>query len=74
LQSDAFDHYLTVTEVLALWARYYPRRLPVSELLVVAGLEDKARARIRDLSSGQQRRLDLALALAGDPELILWLQ
>jgi ABC-2 type transport system ATP-binding protein len=70
LQSGAFDHYLTVAEALALWARYYPRRRPVSELLAIAGLEDKARARIRDLSGGQQRRLDLALALAGDPELV----
>jgi ABC-2 type transport system ATP-binding protein len=70
LQGGAFDHYLTVTEALALWARYYPRRRPVRELLAIAGLEDKARARIRDLSGGQQRRLDLALALAGDPELI----
>jgi ABC-2 type transport system ATP-binding protein len=70
LQGGAFDHYLTVAEALALWARYYPRRRPVSELLAIAGLEDKARARIRDLSGGQQRRLDLALALAGDPELI----
>jgi ABC-2 type transport system ATP-binding protein len=70
LQSGAFDHYLTVTEVLTLWARYYPRRRTVGELLAVAGLEDKARARVRDLSGGQQRRLNLALALAGDPELL----
>ncbi len=69
-QGHAFDHYLTVTEALALWARYYPRRRPVSELLAIAGLEDKARMRIRDLSGGQQRRLDLALALAGDPDLV----
>jgi ABC-2 type transport system ATP-binding protein len=70
LQGGAFDHYLTVSEVLALWGRYYPRPRPVTELLAIAGLEDKARARIRDLSGGQQRRLDLALALAGNPELI----
>jgi ABC-2 type transport system ATP-binding protein len=70
LQGGAFDHYLTVTEALALQARYYPRRRAVGELLAIAGLEDKARARIRDLSGGQQRRLDLALALAGDPELV----
>ncbi len=69
-QQTALDRYLRVQEMLKLWAHYYPRRRPVPELLALAGLEDKATARVADLSGGQQRRLDLALALAGDPELI----
>jgi ABC-2 type transport system ATP-binding protein len=70
LQDGAFDHFLTVSEELALQRRYYPRPRPAAELLAIAGLRDKAKTRIRDLSGGQRRRLDLALALAGDPELI----
>jgi ABC-2 type transport system ATP-binding protein len=70
LQDGAFDHFLTVAEEIALQRRYYPRARPAAELLAIAGLRDKAKARIRDLSGGQRRRLDLALALAGDPELI----
>jgi ABC-2 type transport system ATP-binding protein len=69
-QQTALDRYLRVEEMLALWTRYYPRRRPVTELLALAGLEDKAAARVTDLSGGQQRRLDLALALAGHPELL----
>jgi ABC-type Mn2+/Zn2+ transport system ATPase subunit len=70
LQDGAFDHFLTVSEELALHRRYYPHPRPAAELLAIAGLQDKAKARIRDLSGGQRRRLDLALALAGNPELI----
>jgi ABC-2 type transport system ATP-binding protein len=70
LQDGAFDHFLTVAEELALQRRYYPRPRPAAELLAIAGLADKAKTRIRDLSGGQRRRLDLALALAGNPELI----
>jgi ABC-2 type transport system ATP-binding protein len=69
-QDSALDRYLSVTEMLALWTRYYPRPRSLADLLSIAGLEHKAKARVRELSGGQQRRLDLALALAGHPELI----
>ncbi|MGH9062380.1 MAG: ABC transporter ATP-binding protein [Acidimicrobiales bacterium] len=70
LQECAIDPYLSVTEVLTQRAAYYPRPRPVPEVLALVGLQAKARARVRLLSGGQQRRLDLALALVGDPELI----
>ena len=73
-QQTALDGYLRVGEMLALWSRYFPRGNPgknhVSDLLATVGLADKASAWARDLSGGQQRRLDLALALAGAPELL----
>ncbi len=70
LQECAIEQYLTVTEVLEQRARYYPAPRPVGEVLEVAGITEKARSRVKLLSGGQQRRLDLALALVGDPELI----
>jgi ABC-2 type transport system ATP-binding protein len=70
VQETALDPFLRVGEMLALWSRYYPRGRPVAELLAVAGLADEAKKRVRDLSGGQQRRLDLALAVAGDPDLL----
>ncbi|MGH8997725.1 MAG: ABC transporter ATP-binding protein, partial [Acidimicrobiales bacterium] len=68
LQECAIEQYLTVTEVLEQRARYYPAPRPVGEVLEVAGITEKARSRVKLLSGGQQRRLDLALALVGDPE------
>lgn len=70
LQECAIDPYLTVSEVIAQRRRYYAASRPVGELLELVGLDGKASARVKGLSGGQQRRLDLALALAGDPELI----
>ena len=70
LQSSAVYPLLSVRETLDLFAGYYPRpRRPV-EVIELVGLTDKADARVRTLSGGQLRRLDLALALVGDPELI----
>jgi ABC-2 type transport system ATP-binding protein len=73
-QETALDRYLRVEEMLALWSRYYPRGKPgrkgAGELLATIGLADKANAWVRELSGGQRRRLDLALALAGAPELL----
>ena len=51
-------------------ARLYPRRLGVDDVLELVGLEDKRNARVRTLSGGQRRRLDLALGLVGDPDLL----
>jgi ABC-2 type transport system ATP-binding protein len=70
LQSAGIDAELTVREVLALYAASYPCSLPVGDVIAVVGLEDKGRARVKTLSGGQRRRLDLALALIGDPDLI----
>jgi ABC-2 type transport system ATP-binding protein len=70
LQECAIEPYLTVTEVLQQRSRYYPHPRSVDEVLRLVDLESKARARVRVLSGGQQRRLDLALALVGDPDLI----
>jgi ABC-2 type transport system ATP-binding protein len=70
LQSAGIDAELTVTEVLRLYGRCYPRLLPVGDLIEMVGLQAKRRARVKTLSGGQRRRLDLALALVGDPDLI----
>jgi ABC-2 type transport system ATP-binding protein len=70
LQSAGIDGELSVHEVLALYAASYPRSLAVAEVIALVGLEDKRSARVRTLSGGQRRRLDLGLALIGDPDLI----
>jgi ABC-2 type transport system ATP-binding protein len=70
LQECAMPRMLAVGELLDLYAGYYPRPRRVGEVLELVGLSEKVGARIRTLSGGQQRRLDLALALIGDPELI----
>jgi ABC-2 type transport system ATP-binding protein len=70
LQAAGIDRELSVREVLRIYGRCYPRALPVEELIAMVGLQDKRRARVKTLSGGQRRRLDLALALAGDPDLI----
>ena len=70
LQESSPEALLTVSECLAMYAGYYPKPLPVSRALELVGLTDKAGDRCDRLSGGQQRRLDMALALIGDPELI----
>ena len=70
LQSSAVYPTLTVREMLELFAGYYPRARDPAELSALVGLEEKQDARVRTLSGGQLRRLDLALALVGDPELV----
>ncbi|HEX5711737.1 MAG TPA: ABC transporter ATP-binding protein [Solirubrobacterales bacterium] len=70
LQSGRLDPYLTVREALALYAGYYRAPRPVDEVIALVGLEDKADVRTRKLSGGQQRRLDVGMALVGDPELL----
>ncbi len=70
LQSCRLDPYLTVAESLALFAGYYRAPRPVEEVIVAVGLEGKADVRAGKLSGGQQRRLDVGMALVGDPELL----
>ena len=70
LQSCGTYPYLTVRETLDHWASLYPHPRRVDEVLALAGLDECADRRARTLSGGQARRLDFALALVGDPELI----
>ena len=70
LQSSAMYETLTVDEMLRLFAGYYRRPRPVDEVVDLVGLQEKRDERVRRLSGGQRRRLDLGLALVGDPELI----
>jgi ABC-2 type transport system ATP-binding protein len=70
LQSSAVYPTLTVREILALFAGYYRVARPVDEVVDLVGLREKRDARVKSLSGGQARRLDLGLALVGDPELI----
>jgi ABC-2 type transport system ATP-binding protein len=70
LQDAGFEEDFTVAELLRLQRRLYPRRLAVDDLVALVGLSDKRNARVKTLSGGQKRRLDLALGLAGDPEVL----
>ena len=70
LQSCRLDPYLTVRESLGLYAGYYAHPRPIDEVIALVGLEGKADERASRLSGGQQRRLDVGMALIGDPELL----
>src|SRR5204863_8758943 len=70
LQSSGMYRHITVREALDHWAHLYPSPRDVDEVIDVAGLRESEDVRTRRLSGGQLRRLDLALALVGDPELI----
>lgn len=70
LQQTALERELQVAEVIETYAGFYPRRRSVDEVIHIVGLEEKRDARIKTLSGGQQRRLELALGIVGDPDLI----
>jgi ABC-type multidrug transport system ATPase subunit len=70
LQEAGFDEEFSVRELVSLYASLYPRRRDPDEVIELVGLADKAKARTKTLSGGQRRRLDLALGLVGDPELL----
>jgi ABC-2 type transport system ATP-binding protein len=70
LQEGQAQPELTVNETIGLWAAYYPRPRAVAETIALVGLEEKSDERVSRLSGGQRRRLDVALALIGDPDLI----
>ena len=70
LQSSGIYRHIKVREAVEHWARFYPDPRDVDEVIDIVGLREKADATARTLSGGQTRRLDLALALVGDPELI----
>jgi len=70
LQQCGVQSDLTVAELVEMYGRYHPRRRPVDEVIELVELTDKRNTRAKKLSGGQRRRLDLALALVGDPDLI----
>jgi ABC-2 type transport system ATP-binding protein len=70
LQQSELWPNLTVRETHAIFAGYYHAPRDVDEVIVLVGLQDKASARVKSLSGGQKRRLDLGIALIGDPDLV----
>ena len=70
LQETGVERYLTVEEVIELFRGYYPHPLPLDQIIEMVGLEEKRTSLVRRLSNGQQRRLDVAIGLAGDPDLL----
>jgi len=70
LQQSELVSNLTVRELLRIFAGYYSQRRDADEVLDLVGLADKKNARIKTLSGGQRRRVDLAVALVGDPDLV----
>jgi ABC-2 type transport system ATP-binding protein len=70
LQSTGIDPFLTVRETIEMYSGYYPKPRDADDVIGVVGLQEKRDTRVLKLSGGQQRRLDVAIALAGDPELL----
>src|SRR4051794_622811 len=70
LQEGGIDPTITVREAIELYSAAYPRPRDAREVIDLVGLDEKAEARVQTLSGGQRRRLDMALGIAGDPDLI----
>jgi ABC-2 type transport system ATP-binding protein len=70
LQASDMPPTLTVREVHRMFAGYYAKPRDIDEVIALVGLEEKSGARVKTLSGGQKRRLDLGIALVGDPELL----
>jgi ABC-2 type transport system ATP-binding protein len=70
LQEAGMEEEFTVRELVTLYAGFYPRPRPADEVIELVGLGEKRQARTKTLSGGQRRRLDLALGLVGDPDLL----
>ena len=70
LQETGVEPYLSVAETVELFRGYYPHPRPLDEILELVGLSEQRATRVRRLSGGQQRRLDVAVGLAGDPDLL----
>jgi ABC-2 type transport system ATP-binding protein len=70
LQEGGLDPAITVREAVELYSAAYPNPRDAREVIELVGLSEKLDARAQDLSGGQRRRLDLALGIAGDPDLI----
>jgi ABC-type multidrug transport system ATPase subunit len=70
LQEAGLDPELTVHELVEMYGGFYPRRRPPDQVIELVGLSEKRTARVKTLSGGQRRRLDLALGLVGDPDLL----
>ncbi len=70
-QDESAPAELTVAETVRHFARYYPRPRDPEEVIALVGLEARAGSRIKALSGGQRRRLDVALGVIGGPELLL---
>lgn len=70
LQSSGIERFLSVSEAIEMYGSYYPHPRSSDELIGLVGLEEKRDSRVLSLSGGQQRRLDVAIGLVGDPELV----
>jgi ABC-2 type transport system ATP-binding protein len=70
LQETGVEPYLTVAESVELYRGYYPNPRPLDEVLELVGLSEQRDVRVRKLSGGQKRRLDVAIGLAGNPDLL----
>jgi ABC-2 type transport system ATP-binding protein len=70
LQETGVERFLTVSEVIEMYRGFYPNPLALDDIIEVVGLTEKRSAMVRRLSGGQRRRLDVAVGLAGNPELL----